>query len=194
MVALFRERLDKSPLDSPEKLAHFAKTRAAYVAQTALFGYLKTRMGTRFRSLFEDEVFSQSIRQASGRVFEACLVDLTLLAIMLLRRSDPFMTDDACARLALWCYTHALQTAQHESPWIEGNPQTFQTRLKTTRWDTLPEQPFAASAAALLEHAPVIDEFKASDGEIVKNSLRYRWIPVRAQLERRLPDSMPESS
>ena len=58
-------RFDKSPIDSVDGLAEFARTRSSYVAQTSLYGYLKARMGTRFPVYFEDEVFSVSIRAAS---------------------------------------------------------------------------------------------------------------------------------
>jgi hypothetical protein len=38
----------------------------------------------------------------------------------------------------------------------------------------------------LLRYAPIVDEFKELDREIVRNSIRFRWRDVRAQLRRRL--------
>nr|MBA3323896.1 hypothetical protein [Paracoccaceae bacterium] len=45
---------------------------------------------------------------------------------------------------------------------------------------------FAGSAEDVIRFAPVSDQFKALDHEIVRNSIRFRWIDVREQLGRRL--------
>ena len=52
-AAIVSNRLDKSRIDNLASLIDFIHTRAAYVAQTSLYGYLKTRMGTRYRVIFE---------------------------------------------------------------------------------------------------------------------------------------------
>ena len=70
-------RFDSSPIANSDQLTDFLQTRSAYVAQTSLYGYLKTRMGTSFRQYFEDDAFSQSIRVAAIKVYESCLADLT---------------------------------------------------------------------------------------------------------------------
>jgi len=54
----FAERFDRGPIENVESMTRFARTRAAYVAQTSMFGYLKTRMGTSFQRHFEDDEFS----------------------------------------------------------------------------------------------------------------------------------------
>jgi hypothetical protein len=48
------------------------------------------------------------------------------------------------------------------------------------------ESAFSASPAALIEWAPVVDEFKKRDDEIVRNSVRFRWIEVRRGLRANL--------
>jgi hypothetical protein len=45
---------------------------------------------------------------------------------------------------------------------------------------------FEASAAAVLDAAPVVDDFKALDRRVVLGSIRFRWIAVREALMRRL--------
>ena len=37
-------------------LAEFLNSRASHVAQTSLYGYLRTRAGTRFPELFDDDL------------------------------------------------------------------------------------------------------------------------------------------
>ena len=69
----FFMRLNAAPFEGVDELEEFCRTRASFVAQTTLFGYLKTRMGTKFRVLFEDEVFGATIQDAAARLFSTCL-------------------------------------------------------------------------------------------------------------------------
>ena len=48
------------------------------------------------------------------------------------------------------------------------------------------EAAFAGSIDDLIRNAPVVDEFKALDAPIVRNSIRFRWRDVREELRRRL--------
>ena len=48
------------------ELQNFVQERAAHVTQTTLYGYLKTRIGTRFRLMIEDEKYSDSVISQSG--------------------------------------------------------------------------------------------------------------------------------
>ncbi|NBX06957.1 MAG: hypothetical protein EBR12_02560 [Proteobacteria bacterium] len=45
---------------------------------------------------------------------------------------------------------------------------------------------FQTSAQALLDWAPVIDDFKKNDELIVRNSIHLRWISVRRDLSKGL--------
>jgi hypothetical protein len=92
-------RFNKRPLRSVEELVEFIHTRAAYVAQTSLYGYVKTRMGTRYPLMFQDDGFAASINAAKWRVFAACLGDLTVFAAASVAASDRLGPGDA-ARLA----------------------------------------------------------------------------------------------
>ena len=50
-----------SSISSKEDLQNFVQERSAHVTQTTLYGYLKTRIGTRYAIMVEDEKFSESI-------------------------------------------------------------------------------------------------------------------------------------
>ena len=78
--ARFKIRLDSGPLETVDELSSFVATRSAFIAQKTLYGYLKTRMGTRYPSMFEDDVFVSSIDIAKMHVFAGCLSDLALFA------------------------------------------------------------------------------------------------------------------
>ena len=101
-------RFDKSPIQTVDKLQEFVQTRAAYIAQTSLYGYLKTRMGIRFREVFEDDEFQPSINNAKWRTYGACLSDLAVFAAATAsveNRLDSAQSE----RLARHIFTRAVQ-------------------------------------------------------------------------------------
>ena len=57
------------PVTTPEELRGFIESQAKAVTQITLFGYLKTRAGTRWTSLFEDDVFANSISIAILEIY-----------------------------------------------------------------------------------------------------------------------------
>jgi len=74
-------RRESGPIATVDELAGFVSTRAAFTAQKTLYGYLKTRMGTRYPTMFEDDAFVASIDIAKLHVYAACLADLALFAV-----------------------------------------------------------------------------------------------------------------
>ena len=58
-----------------DSLAIFLNTRASHVAQTSLYGYLRTRAGTRFPEMFENPDILKSINIAGIR---QCLFPMEL--------------------------------------------------------------------------------------------------------------------
>lgn len=183
-------RFDRSPIDGVDLLTEFVRTRASYVAQTSLYGYLKTRMGTRYPQFFEDEVFSTSIRMASVKLFVSCLGDLTVYAVAL-TGCDRRLGADEAAAMATHCFRSGMEralagiAAELVPPDAVGN---FGNRAAETHWANAAHGlvAFAGSEQDIIRFAPVVDEFKALDREIVQNSIRYRWRDIREQLRKRI--------
>ena len=183
-------RFDKSPLDSVDKLEEFLRTRASYIAQTSLFGYLKARMGTQFRVLFEDEVFSKAIRSAAAKLFGTCLADLVLHTVRECRGQGTLTRTEAtalAARLFNGGLEKGLATFPDKSVQADAE-ERFRQRLALHDWNVEENISvlFVHSEEDLVRFAPVIDEFKELDREIVMNSIRFRWRDVREQLRKRL--------
>ena len=65
-------------IGSKEDLQIFVQERSAHVTQTTLYGYLRTRIGTRYQLMLDDEKYSQSINIAKWNIYIAALSDLTL--------------------------------------------------------------------------------------------------------------------
>ena len=188
---IFAERFDKSPIAERGQLCRFLHTRAAYIAQESLYGYLKTRMGTQFPQYFQDAEFSRGIRQAALKLFVSCLADLTVFAVASLAR-DAGAGREASDALARDCFRRALRDGlaaadAADRPSAAEAEAAFAQRLGRTLWANaaLGENAFAASAEDLIRYAPVIEEFKQMDRAIVINSIRFRWRDVREQFRRR---------
>lgn len=183
-------RFDKSPIDTVDKLTEFVRTRSSYVAQTSLFGYLKARMGTRFPQFFEDEVFSRSIRLASAKLFISCLGDMTIFAVAYATK-DGVLREDERSLLADYCFGLGMKRTLDDldpAALLGSMESDFTARARATDWIAAldPMAPFAGSERDIIRFAPVIDEFKHHDQEIVGNSIRYRWRDVREQFRSRV--------
>lgn len=185
------ERFKQGPMGTVDELCHFVQTRSAYVAQTSLYGYLKTRMGTRFVEMFKDEVFAGSIRLSRTKIFLSCLSDLTVFAVALVAK-DERLDAQSTANLANHIYRQAANNALEESGGSPDLPDAVKRHearcILMTDWDALLEAgvAFTGSGEDLVRHAPVVDEFKELDKEIVSNSIKFRWRDIRDQLRKRV--------
>lgn len=198
IITIFQERLlprlsirfDRSPIDSTGKLAHFIHTRSAYVAQTSLFGYLKTRMGTKFRDMFMDDTYVKSINLAKWRVFAASLSDLTVFATAIIAK-DAALSGGEAGNLARDVFARCVQDTFadcDDAGFATIAVNAFAERLNTVMWPNaaIGEAAFTQSPKDLIAWAPIADELKRHDELIVRNSIRFRWRDIRNQLKSRL--------
>ncbi|MDE0111793.1 MAG: hypothetical protein OXN84_05850 [Albidovulum sp.] len=167
------------------------------MAQTSLYGYLKTRMGTRYRSLFEDDAFSHSARTSAAKIFGTCLSDLSIHSAALCR-NDGGLNEFESSSLASLLVSSGLEKGLAEFPDSKLKAEALgrlNQRLAVLNWDKAGDNAitFASSESDLVTFAPVVDEFKELDREIVMNSIRFRWRDVREQLQKRLsPQSVAQ--
>ena len=183
-------RFDASALATPDALAGFVRTRSAYVAQTALYGYLKTRMGIRYPTIFQDPYFVPSIDRAKAETFVACLSDLTIFAVALISREIEAVRGREGA-LGGAVFAICLETTLAEGALAidaEAEKRRFTERCANTAWPNaaIGGAAFSESPQALVRSAPIADELKVHDAQIVANSIRFRWRDVREQLRKRL--------
>ena len=179
-----------APIASAEDLRTFLETRASHVAQTALYGYVRARSGTRYPELFENDVFVESLNIAKWQIWLACLSDLAVYAggLVLHRTNAPaervgtLMAAVADAALA------AAGTPPDAGDAYADGARRVRARLALTDWVSITddEAPFRESPDALVEWAPIVDELKQYDAEIVRGSVRFRWQEVRRDLRRDL--------
>ena len=70
-------------INSEGDLATFIKEKSAFVTQSTLYGYLKTRMGLKQNLMFTDDVFVDSVNKAKWNIFSEAVTDLTFFSISL---------------------------------------------------------------------------------------------------------------
>ena len=183
-------RLDKGRIDNLAVLIEFTHTRAAYVAQTSLYGYLKTRMGTRFRVIFEDDAFAAPLANAKWRTYAACLSDLSVFAVSTIVQAGELDAAQS-AQLAQHCFKSAVTATFDDCDIADLQAdivERFAQRCAYVDWQSAGdlENAFTVSPGELIGSAPVIEEYKELDREIVTNSIRFRWRDVREQFRKRV--------
>jgi len=186
----FAIRFDRSDIQTVDSLVEFVQTRAAYVAQTSLYGYLKTRMGTRFRQIFEDDAFLPSINHAKWRTYAACLSDLAVFAAATTGIENG-LGDREITNLARYCFATAVRQTFDDAEagkLREEIDARFDKRIRSVVWQDAAagEKAFTVSPIELIDSAPIAEEFKRLDKEIVTNSIRFRWRDVREQLRKKI--------
>ena len=82
-------------ISSKADLQNFIKERSAHVTQTTLYGYLKTRIGTRYVAMLEDEKFAESINIAKWNIYVSAISDLTFYVFSYLIDQKNLKQNDA---------------------------------------------------------------------------------------------------
>ena len=85
LFALFKAFVPKKKIKSLDELEEFIQSKSAWVSQVTLYGYLKTRMGTRYVLHFENDEFMKSVDLAKWNIYAVALQDLTLFIFSYLK-------------------------------------------------------------------------------------------------------------
>ena len=189
LIRIIHSRLDNSELEGTENLIEFIHSRAAYVAQTSLYGYLKTRMGRQYVDIFKDEFFAPSLNKAKWELYFACLSDLTVYAISnIVAKSN--LVDEEISNKAKFIFDECVaRTLDDNCPPVlmTQAKKSFINRSQITIWANaaIGENAFSLSPETLASSSPVTEQFQELDREIVLNSVRFRWNNIREEFQKR---------
>jgi hypothetical protein len=183
-------RRQVEPIVDIESLQRFLDTRASFVAQTSLYGYVRTRSGMRYPELFDNDGFVGSMNVAKWQIWLACLSDLSVYAGGLIAGTHPD-AGSGVGRIIRTAVSQLLATTgvpTDAGPAFASSSAAVQERLASCDWSAVTDDAaaFTESPPALVRWAPIVDEMKVLDEPIVLNSVRFRWQEVRRELRRSL--------
>ena len=175
LLALFKSILPKKRIKNIDDLAEFIQKKSAWVAQVTLFGYLKTRMGTKWVLHFDDEKFLASLNLAKWNIYSIALQDLTFYSLSYLKVYSNFQDTDKASEIYDAIIANEIKNGM-PSDVVANARETFSERLKKIDWSTYYKSwPFNESALALYKWAPVAEDLKTLDRKIVLNSMILKW-------------------
>ena len=161
-------------INSKKDLKNFIQERSAHVTQTTLYGYIKTRIGSRYAMMFEDEVFLKSINLAKWNIYMAALTDCTFYVFSYLIDKKNLNQNDALevfVEIIEYEKSNGLEDKLFEDAKLE-----FNQKLKVIDWKNYhQENPFKNSGLSLLKWSPIAENLKNFDKEIVLNSIKLKW-------------------
>jgi len=167
-------------LENISDLKKYTQEQSAQVVQTTLYGYLKTRIGTRYLSMFEDETFSKSIEIAKWNIYMVALADCTLYVYSYLIDKKG-MQEKNLKQI----FADMLEQEKDnglDDKLIRETNLDFEQRLREVNWSSYhATDPFIKSGQALYRWSPIADELKVLDKEIVLNSIMYKWNLVKTE-------------
>ena len=161
-------------INSKEDLENFVQERSAHVAQTTLYGYLKTRIGTRYALMVEDEKFTESINIAKWNIYIAAISDLTFYVFSYLIDKKNLKENDS-EKIFLNILDKEFKNGLDKKI-FENAKNEFIVKAKSINWHNYHlSNPFKESGLALYKWSPIADELKVLDKEIVLNSIMLKW-------------------
>ena len=161
-------------INSKKDLQKFIQQRSAHVTQTTLYGYLKTRIGVKFTAMVEDDVFSKSINIAKWNIYMTAIADCSLYVFSYLM-SEKNLQENDCKEIYLNIIENEKENGLTDEIYQRAK-QEFLNRYDKINFNKYYiENPFKESCLALYNWAPIADELKTLDKEIVLNSMRLKW-------------------
>ena len=167
-----------------DQVKTFIQEQSAQVTQMTLYGYLKTRMGAKHVIMFEDKDFLRSINIAKWQIYGISLIDCTFFCFSFLYKEKNFLKTDQANQI----FFEILNTEKAGGMDIEAynnSTKEFNLRFSEVNWETYYiNNPFEKSSQALYNWAPVADELKKLDKQIVLNSMILKWNNIQKDFKK----------
>ena len=161
-------------IKSKSDLQKFIQQRSAHVTQTTLYGYLKTRIGVKYTAMVEDEVFSKSINIAKWNIYMVAIADCTFYVFSYLVAEKNLKEND-CKEIFLDIIDKEKANGLSDEVHLKAKEEFLSRYEKIDFNKYYLNKPFQESCLALYNWAPIADELKILDKEIVLNSMRLKW-------------------
>ena len=186
LFALFKAFIPKKKITNLDELETFIQSKSAWVTQVTLYGYLKTRMGTRYVLHFENEKFMSSVNLAKWNIYSVAIQDLIFYSFSYLKVN---LNHHQIEKAKEIFFKILDDETSNKMPLdiIEEAKKDFNQRLEKINWDThFDDLPFNSSALSLYKWAPIAEELKTLDRKIVLNSMILKWDIVKKEFHERI--------
>ena len=161
-------------IKSKDDLQKFIQQRSAHVTQTTLYGYLKTRIGVKYTAMVDDEVFSKSINIAKWNIYMIAIADCSFYTFSYLI-SEKNLKENDCKEIYLDIIEKEKANGLSDEVYLKAKKEFLNRYEKIDFHKYYLDNPFKESCLALYNWAPIADELKILDKEIVLNSMRLKW-------------------
>ena len=186
LFSLFKAFVPKTKISNLDELEDFIQSKSAWVTQVTLYGYLKTRMGTRYVLHFENDEFMASVNLAKWNMYAVALQDLTFFTFSYLKNNLNYQDIDQAKEIFLRILDDETKNKMPQDI-IEEAKKNFNDRLQNINWNNYcNDLPFNPSALSLYKWAPIADELKNLDRKIVLNSVILKWDIVKKEFNERI--------
>ena len=186
LFALFKAFVPKKKISNLDDLESFIQSKSAWVTQVTLYGYLKTRMGTRYVLHFENDKFMSSVNLAKWNIYSVAIQDLTFFIFSYLKFNFGYSKVENAKKILLKILDDETSNKMPLDI-IEEAKKNFDERLLKINWDThFNDLPFNPSALSLYKWAPIAEELKELDRKIVLNSVILKWDIIKKEFKERI--------
>ena len=186
LFSLFKAFIPKTKISNLDELEDFIQSKSAWVTQVTLYGYLKTRMGTRYVLHFENDKFMSSVNLAKWNMYSVALQDLVFFTISYLKANLNYQEVEKAKEIFFKILDDEISNKMPLEI-IEEAKKNFNDRCQKINWDTyFNDLPFNSSALSLYQWAPIADDLKKLDRKIVLNSVILKWDVVKKEFRERV--------
>ncbi len=181
LFAMFKAFIPKKKIKNLDHLEEFIQTKSAWVTQVTLYNYLKTRMGTRYVLHFENDVFMGSVNLAKWNIYSVSLQDLTFFTFSYLNVNFNFQEISKAKEIFNKILDDEISNKMPLDI-IETARKSFDERLEKINWNEYYQDlPFNPSALSLYKWAPIAEELKTLDRQILLNSMILKWDIIKKE-------------
>ena len=183
LFALFKAFIPKKKIKNIDDLRFFIQKKSAWVSQVTLYNYLKTRMGTKYVLHFDNEELMSSINKAKWNIYSISLQDLIFYSFSYLNVFFNYQEMNNTKKIYDKILEKEISNGMPEDV-INKGKISFGKRLEKIDWKTYYKSwAFNESALALYEWAPIADELKTLDRNIVLHSMILKWDNIKKEFE-----------
>ena len=181
LFSLLKAFIPKKKIKNTKDLTEFIQKKSSWVSQVTLYGYLKTRMGTKYVLMFDDEIFLTSINKAKWNIYSIALQDLTFYCLSYLYVFYNYDLTTKANDIYEEFLNDEIKNGMPQEVILKGK-EKFKERLEKINWKNYYNSwPFNESALALYEWSPVAQELKNLDRKIVLNSMILKWENIQKE-------------